>query len=513
MIVSIAQSGSAFEIDYTKYLDEDSLFTLTQERERGAFQRVVSDISVTFSNTSEVFTNLFNVPAQTRFELMITESRLIFLGEIQRPIEFDAVNEKVTLQVFSLEKIFWDWAKATKIYNPANFASTSTYLTLQTFFDDYLFPSFDTSNQFGGGIISQVQIDSLYSGRNIRGWGTSASGNIGNNGRLKELDPETTIFEVLDACARYYNAEYYIADRVLYMIPRRSVINNLQTDVTDLICDDSSITISDTDEERFDFVYTIAKQPRITKPYVKSTVSMNGGWIQGNFEWKMTAIYSVLGSEIESDASDSSGVYSIDQSDPVKVELELSLPTGAIRRRLWRKTSTTDFVLIATIYENTSTQFYDSPNNAASTTRLPDDKTTGKVWLGYVESTNTWSILPDDGVNKPAGGEVLDAVPELTFVSINLNQKLPYNSNDVLAFFGGESDYNLGTIQEQWRDVFISRPPLKAKFQGTDYKVGDSVLMKKQMNASKLLGTNLFRIESADVDYFSEETELLLVAA
>ena len=89
----------------TQYLFTDSVPTISSELERQAFQRVVEDVSLKFSNFDNYFTNLLSgATAQSRFVCRIKDvdtNTVIFLGEIDNTsITFDVTDESVSFDVF-----------------------------------------------------------------------------------------------------------------------------------------------------------------------------------------------------------------------------------------------------------------------------------------------------------------------------------------------------------------------------------------------------------------------------
>src|SRR5947207_1273161 len=104
-------------IDLMQYLIETDQFVFTPEYERALFEKTVEDIHLVLSDLEDTFTNLvYNKPATTVWQVRLSEAgRTLFLGEVlNSSMRFKCKSEKITLDIFSNLKTFWD---RTKIYN------------------------------------------------------------------------------------------------------------------------------------------------------------------------------------------------------------------------------------------------------------------------------------------------------------------------------------------------------------------------------------------------------------
>ncbi|MCI0708206.1 MAG: hypothetical protein L0Y80_12080, partial [Ignavibacteriae bacterium] len=94
-----------------------------------------------------------------------------------------------------------------------------------------------------------------------------------------------------------------------------------------------------------------------------------------------------------------------------------------------------------------------------------------------------------------------DVVPESELV------EKPFNITDVFAFFGRELD--LQTFQNQWREMFLTKRPVRVSVKGIEYRVGDGVSWMKKP-ATVPMGSR-FLIKQARINVTNETTELRIL--
>lgn len=124
MNVKIQKKGTNTEYDITSYVDEDAEPIVNKEHERTAFEVTWDDLRLTLTNQDSFFSTLF---ADVSATWIIRMTAPAFDGEVQKnTIEFDNIEEKVSFDVFSMNKIFWDRAKTTRINQNFN-ADEKTY--------------------------------------------------------------------------------------------------------------------------------------------------------------------------------------------------------------------------------------------------------------------------------------------------------------------------------------------------------------------------------------------------
>jgi len=131
-MIKIQKKGINEEYDVTSYIDKDTEIVVNKEHSRTAFEVVYSDVRLTFSNMDSFFYELFADNPAEWVVTIINEAINHFGGEIEKStISFDCVAEKVSFDVFSTNKIFWERAKTTKInHNFTADEKTYEYSTL-----------------------------------------------------------------------------------------------------------------------------------------------------------------------------------------------------------------------------------------------------------------------------------------------------------------------------------------------------------------------------------------------
>ncbi|MFI5250794.1 MAG: hypothetical protein ACHQQQ_00055 [Bacteroidota bacterium] len=251
--------------DITPLLDEDSKIILMQELERDAFERTVEDLTLRASNMDGYFTEIFRYgTASTRYEVTVSEEmRTLFRGEIDNEsIRFDAKELWVELNVFSMNHRFWDRAKRTRVnlcFTPDE-KSIITMGVKELILRELSSGRVDAENQplFQGDMFSDFTIADQYAYRQIRFYADTDDSLIGNNGKFANLDPSTTIFDLLTAMSVYYNAEFFInPETEEFTMNRRLSPTGHQGNLDGCVLDDSKIDVLYLDRSKYDYIYTM----------------------------------------------------------------------------------------------------------------------------------------------------------------------------------------------------------------------------------------------------------------
>ena len=528
--------------DVTVLVSEDQPVVLTRERERTTFQRVVSDLRVVFSDLDgSLAKKLASAPATSHWRVEVWEGeRRQFVGEIDLATSsFGAASEYVTANVFSLDRLFWDLAKSSRIFAPSgSFEERGlAYTTV-----DYVLEREFHHNSSILEIFTEVDIDPLYSGRPIRGWmDAAASGDptIGNNGRYRELSPTTTLFELLSAMATYYNAEFFVDPETGHFNMRRrlDVLKDRRIPIDPVLSEDANPAVLFLDDDKYDWILVTMQVPRPPAPIFVGTSQADPG--RGIFfpvKYRVTNVQAVGGGlSIESDG----GAESVYLRRPgtlhaYKVEMTVPVgPVGTTERRIWRQEWAIDFdadgnyvtptplspyYLVGNIGNNSGTDYFDDYPQTWRTpgqTPLPTDTVNGETWFGYDEAAGVWrDPVKNDGTIAAPTGKILDVTPKLRFVSIaDRNTELAANVLDVIAFFGGKKDFNLATFRDQWLPIFITRQRAEVTLQGLDYQVGDSMVSGGRIGAFAQIPEKTFAIKKAQSNLNTEETAVVLISA
>ena len=288
----------------TQYLFTDSVPTISSELERQAFQRVVEDVSLKFSNFDNYFTNLLSgATAQSRFVCRIKDvdtNTVIFLGEIDNTsITFDVTDESVSFDVFSLNNVFWKRAEDTRAFFGSAHDVTDESVgigltpTLSFVIQAAITQSFKD--------ICDGVIDYRLATRYINNGGYNYT-----YGVLQMLDVKTTIKDLFTAFAYYYNCEFFInpSNEKLIIQKRQTVGTASGVDLTNLLIDGTT-QIKFLDDSKYDYVKTIISGYPLIQPAVLSTTSGSGFnysniFSDSSVKYYVTSLVNINGVTIES---------------------------------------------------------------------------------------------------------------------------------------------------------------------------------------------------------------------
>lgn len=480
-------------------LDNASDIILSQDREREEFKRTVEDVKLRTSDQQNELTKKFRAyPITSNWEVnVIDDGRQLFRGRIQRPITSDVKEDWLEIQAFSKNKDFWEKAKVTLIprTHPGLYKSYYPFDPVQDTLSKvlpYIVGPLSNDDLFSG-----IYIDTLYTSRLLRTYGSADPTTIGNEGQYVNLDPATTIFELLTATAIYYNAEFFIDPEtdLLTMLKRNTVQNDLEHNLDELILNDEEIRYDDSDEKKYDYVEMIAKIPKAGQ--LSNIIQRRRVNLIGTPSYQMTYTLSSGSSFIESEPSDPaytdqdidlnnspSDPYYSDTSFPLRRWFTLPLgPTGTIKRNVYALVwgvpgSHPKPMLLFSIDDNTTTEYvYDGYNPISEITLDVAILAPLIFYYRYDETTGAWVTpvvkkLEDD----PPPGKIFKIFPDLKFVDETGSVK-DDNALDIFSFFGRE--LNFDTFAEQWLDVFITKGRAYCAVKDLAYRLGDSFITSR----------------------------------
>lgn len=410
--------------DITELLDDEADIDLGQEHELKMFQRTVDDIRLRCSNLHGEFTDWLVSPSSVKPRIKIKDGgRVLFRGEIQQPLSFDINGEWVSFDCFSMTKTFWDRCKQTRISKAVPVGQEDLlFTTVQAILERELTPE-----RFGDLFVG-FQIADIYIDREIRFWGYTADETIGNNGRYKDLDPRTTIDELLKAMTMYYNADIFIdpATQLLVMQKRDEILNDVNHQLDGQVDEDEEFAVEIYDE-KFVYISLTLNLGRPTAPsYIRTEEEFGGrGLGSGSYKWAVSFLYRGSGLTAESMLGEESETKSLhiskgNRSQDRVVLLIPAGPPGCVGRKIYRTRNSGigTLYLAGTVDDNTSTSFADSTPDAELTLPAPRAAANGTIWLRYDEEAGSYDdvIIGDDaGLNAPFG-ETFDVTPHLRFL-------------------------------------------------------------------------------------------------
>ena len=154
MQITLTLLGSATSSDITDRLSERAGIRLRQESRPSNRDRFLDDIKLEFANHDRYFTGLFASASPTaRWQVTISENgRPTFRGEIENATIHDTPGtDWVAFDVFSLEKVFLERAKRTRILTKIMAGESGrVYTTLGYLMDREIMQRYRSTNVFAG---------------------------------------------------------------------------------------------------------------------------------------------------------------------------------------------------------------------------------------------------------------------------------------------------------------------------------------------------------------------------
>lgn len=538
-------------IDITHRLDETFDVILTQELERDAFERVVEDIRLRVSNIDGMLTMLLGKTiAGTRWEICITEDdaftgigRLLFRGEIDAgSMKFDLRGEWMECTVFSLNRLFWDRAKTTRINRQFSDPEKSlVYAPLVFVLEREIGAGRrDSAGMplFTGDLFGAIEMSDELASRQIRFYADAAGDNIvGNNGLYADLDFSTTVFDLLTAIGLYMNAECFVdCERDCLVIQKRCTVNNdrvnrgdpgaeLSQRIVESGSDNSpALAWRPADDARYDYLYAAFEITRAPQPVylgqVLSTATLLGTLAGGRY---LTYYLTNLIGGYESAPSMPLRVYlqpnalltGPGQNEMGSYHITLRIPAGTAAttgRRLYRTVAGSEDIvrLLAEFSGNASTAFEDVVSEQRNIPLPQEGFSSTAAWFSFDEETGRWNAPVLDcpaGVNEPAG-KIFRILPELNFRNHNVPSIiLPYDLYDVYAFFGKDNSFE--RIVALFDNLLMTVRMVECRVTGVNYRVGDTVSLFQNLIPGH---SGVFVIKKASVNLTAEESTLELIA-
>lgn len=526
------------------FIDDEHDFIINEERERSSGERVVEDLSLQLSNiTGEISKIFVDENPQTIFDVRVIEGdRDLFRGNTDNEsIAVDVKQEKITLNAFSYNKLFWEMCAATPINK---YGGTDTdYATFAELIYNELQASGRILDQLGIG----VYIDPFYESRQIRWKPISRDIDYSTEsfGLYKFLDPTTTVKELLDAISLYYHCEIFY-DSVTHKViiqkidePSTSEERNLD----DVIMDSSKIEIRYLDRQKYDYLYIYYNITNPSPPYliggkpVKTGEMPLGGKLGNSGYYKWVVVFTTVddAGTIISLGAESQECYTGNENDRTIWSFPLSIPgaNGATKRQLFRAHKRgvageliwTKFYKVAEFTDATVTQYTDTaetpayqPNDLVNGYETIPDGVTAKsknIYMKYDEGTGSWTttIEATEGATAPQG-RIFNVTPELRFQVPQEDRKAPpqyagKNYTAVNNFFGKES--NLTRLQEQWKEIFISKRLIIAPVTGIDYKIGDPFYTSRPYFPNDFRMNKKMIVKRAAIDLIAKQSTLELL--
>ena len=495
-------------------LDNAADIVLSQDRERDEFKRTVEDVKLRVSDMSNELTALFrSYPITSNWEVnVIDDGRQLFRGRIERPIRSDVIADWLEIQSFSKNKDFWEKCKVTQILKDIRYPFIA---------DDEKGSWMSPENIIRGncdrfipeGLFKGYTVDSLYADRRIA-FSRARTSNGNSFGWYGQISPDMSLFDLLTAISKYYNAEIFIDPETdnLTMLRRNAIQNDVEHDLDDIVLNDEEIYFDDTDARKYDYLHAVVA---VEKPLPILKYEYNRYPISANYEPTPIELYcytNIFAGSIESEPSDLGGYayeyYPSESPQKWKYAMVLPKPSADVTaQRIYVKSENKllfvkELTMGVTYNEENIVSVgvvkgginvdgilfidristIDDRTPGTNTTWLSGDpvelevrKATGDIWWKYDEENGSWSsILGYDGELQPQGN-VFEILPKITFYN---RQGEPVSAiSDTFNFFGRET--NLSTFAQQWTDFFISKGKVYCSVKNIAYRIGDSFVTSK----------------------------------
>jgi hypothetical protein len=518
--------GAVVTTDVTPEILSSGQVIITQELERGAFQRVVDDFHIEGSDLTSVFNTIFaGIEPTDKIYLQVTHGgRGLFYGQVNSPsVERDNQNSSMMFDCFSATRTFWDAVQQLKVRRTDTPSYPTGYVWLEGLFNRELLSRHQLKSK---NIIKEIDIRE-YTTRYIRDWILTGSAAV-DAGMFRNIDPELTWADLLKAMAVYYNAEFWIDPDTNYlrMSPRNSILSATIRSLDGHVINPGFKTVY-LDSEQIDYLYTFTKT--LGKPDPIFGLTHNEGgigmWHSGeSCSLKYTWVFEQDGVEIESTPSDPIGFAIEDVQDDNdnwiwhgQINFWLpAAPTGVKRRKLylsWQAVhgeipgSSGGLYRLCEMYVDGNAQamgilYIESP---PSGTPAPTTVPPVSAWQRFTAAGGWDAPIPDygNGVGAP-GGKILDVRPQIKFTPLD-DMTTVYAYNPVATFNFFNNDMTIDIMRTQYLDLFL--PLMRAVFKVDlmDLRVGDGVSLMSIPGARR--SENLL-IKRAVVDAIAEETEL-----
>jgi hypothetical protein len=523
----IMSHGDVYDVSHN--LVADTEIELTQERERDAFERVVSDLQFELSNMKDYAATVFsNYRSPNYWDVNIYDAgRRLFWGLLSTPLTKKFVSKSFNVRAFSIDRAWINLSQIT--YLPAWRDTGEYYTTVEEILNRVMIGDGRPLTQIG---VTEISVDDVYKNRPIRDSRSSADPKIGNAGKFGNLDPTMTVKELLDAFAVYYNAEFLVDPESgkFLMKQRKRILTDTCHDLDSVILDSPQPEQDDTDQKKYDYIKLSigVEKPGAATSIDKSIPVDSGTDVKG----KMSVVY-----QYTNVVQYGSVLIESEPSDPFVMEYELmglfrviklpifqipQPPAGTVRQNIYRLRDDEWFELYTSVSVDSGLLLDIDPkftfNFAMLQEWTPIDQSgkvgndianrapTGNVYMRYDEIAGNWDadIYEQGGTPEPKDGTIFEVNPKLRFVDGITRSVKRYNLVEVFYFFGQEM--SIDAFKAQWIELFLMRPITRCTAKGTHYKYGDSFVSSKKIPGK-------YVVKKAFNRFMKKETQLELLSA
>ena len=521
--------------DVTDYIKSDGTMLLNDEMERGAFQRVLGDMTVELSNLNDRLLSLLG-DRSAALELSVFDGGVCtWLGDVPlKNINLSRRDEWATIVAIAKTKGFWDRVGQIrkKRFNPEvdpnPFSDPSPTQDAEITVSDFLVAVSWRLNLWDSTrLYNAVNVDPMFAGRKLR-YGPANQYDdpaMGSEGCFWDINDDTKMADVFTAMTKYYNAEFLInpAARSLTM-QKRCAWNGRTINIDDTIETDQDIDVQVADDQMYDWLFSFGlttvpgPQETYREPIYYSTLFPMVA--PGTHEWIVIGFIdnvpicesAPLIITLPQPPDDGTG-WNITLGIP-------QFPSEINQRGLYRKSWKDGLYHAEAEFDNSGVASYTDALNEDTLIELPARVayTGGAVdlYYRYDEPSGQWldPLTPDDFAKQdfPGANTILDVRTQLQFYDPSTYTLRPQNSYDNFSFF--RRDMNPAVFASQYEDVFITKSRIKVRAKGTDFRLGDGIVSPRLRQFSPKANVNYdFIVRKVSIDYTAGKTALEILAA
>lgn len=550
--VKVVRWETQTTLDLTERLEAGGRVQVTDEQERGAFERVAGDLRLEVGDQDGVARAFLFVDDQTiKFvvDVWVYDSTLAdtsepyvrrWRGDIDvESIVYDQKTEMLKFDAFSMIKSFWDKAKLSRIAFPRRTLIKPDPNNQPANWWDYPYVNFNAllalelnpmRSSERGRLFMSFDAGTLGTTRQIRS--VQSNPGYGDEGRFSALNVKTTVEELLKACALEYNAIVHLdpATATLMITPRATLPTTFVDVEPDLINDPIEINV--TDGLKYDWLLSYRR--------VKGPAPIAGEWtpttLQGDslFRYQLKGkkyySYRVVGLYQGTPRAEGDILEVLSPQVPPgswtgfeSFQLILpAFPEGFTGRDVYRKVSGA-FMKVASSTNNNEgdavldksqgdqlmlERWNDSANDYAwrKLLQYPEGVTSAfDVYHGYTEAEG-WSQAVTDFLNEGKEGKIFDVRPQLNFVDAAGHDLPGLDYLWVQSFFGKEYLDTDEFFRQNFADMFRLRRGAKLSVRGLNWYVGQGVRLKWLPNDTTPV--NDYVVKKVTLDLIEEQATL-----
>lgn len=381
-----------------------------------------------------------------------------------------------------------------------------------------------------------------------------------NEARLANLANDFTLRDLMLSIAHYYNYEWSIdyATEVL-TLARRNAAKRSLGNLSSSVKEEGGPIVNYSDTAKYDYVHLWGMLPRDPAPSLANVyaTAMRSETIDDLTSRGLPFlsdphhyfIYSVIGVTSEGQYTQPTSVLQVSANDFPDTEEPLTAGYDLIwsayliinpiagsniaKRYIFRQTiegsvrwTTPPMMMVGEVAGNAVVGFTDEMCDAdveeyvtakeaegVRIARLPAGFLVGQsAWVRYNEQTATWDApLLDSGFTAAPVGRIFEQRLDVRFKNEN-GEAITTTPHHAFAFFGQyylvqreQTNWFRKYVEDNWKELFITRRMVTLRMVGTDYRVGDEFYIWNILGAPRAPMV----IKRVEIDLLKEETTVV----